>query len=1153
MPNIRSLVENKKELDYKELTLSLVQEFGIKDKVEWDSVIPSQVQKDLFGGETLRLFKDHESFANQKDIRAIHRSKGETSQLLILSAILNDEKLSKQTIVRITKKFVGGQSAERYVVWFLGNPQHSVYKVVLSGREGKKVVLKTLPFAVDQPYYKTYDFILNEVSSKVNKFFVEPTELWKALWKAFDISIVNKKFYMDIKSSFESLLEDQVFKGCIRIEEARKEFAVRLIGRIIFCWFLKKKGIVSEEVLSSTSVDNYSSYYSELLEPLFFSVFNSPKADRKNIPSIINDYPFLNGGLFEDHRGDFGDYKGNVFIDNGWFKFLFSNTLEKYNFTVDENTSSSSEIAIDPEMLGRIFENLLAEHNPETKDTARKVTGSYYTPRTIVDYMVEQSIAEYLKTDLIHTGVDLSFIDDFVHTEDLSEELGAHTNHILGKLNALKILDPACGSGAFPIGMLQKLVALKSQLSQMSKDSTAKDIYDLKLETILNSIYGCDIQPMAVELSRLRCWLSLIIDETVDKKKENWGIKTLPNFDFKFVCGDSTIALTEKEQTTGNVFDKNYDEILKIKDELKSIRQKYFNAKTKKIKEEIRKKDEELFTHLVNLTKINPSFSFNASRIISFQPYQIGKATFFDPEWMFGITDSFDILIGNPPFVEHKKLKAFRENIKNQNYATHSGSADLYVYFYERSIKLLKPKGILAFISSNKFFKTNYGAKLREYLTEFQTISIVDFTDYHVFDALVASCVYLLLKVKPSNDFIFVNVKEDFQNQNVFSYLEENKIIYPSALLEEKYWQFDDLENYNLKTKIENAAPKISQIKTISIYRGVTTGFNDAFIIDDKDKAQFLENDPNLLEVIKPLLQGRDIKKWSYTSQNKFLLFIPWHFPLHNDNSITGASQKAEDKLKEKFPFLYSHLLSYQKDLVDRNKDETGIRYEWYALQRCAATYYNEFDRDKIIWGLTADKWAFAYDDKKHYLPSNGYILTSSEINLKYILGVLNSNLMQFYFRFVGVMTAGGAYTLKHQTINELPLKMPTKFEEETISNLVDYILFTKNNPDPLVGLYRTEDVGIDAQKVKLFEEILNGCVFELYFSEEMKSKEIDILTSVAEKIVPLSDQTEKNARKIINMFFVWVKEPDNIIRNRMLKFETRSPKVLLPIINSLK
>ena len=293
----------------------------------------------------------------------------------------------------------------------------------------------------------------------------------------------------------------------------------------------------------------------------------------------------------------------------------------KYNFTIDENTSSSSEIAIDPEMLGRIFENLLAEQNPDTKDTARKVTGSYYTPRTIVDYMVERSIAEYLKENLNIDNSLTALVDDFIHTETLPDGLKQYSNSILDLLNKVKVLDPACGSGAFPIGMLQKLIALKLQLSLFTKEGNTGRIYDLKLSTILNSIYGCDNQPMAVELSRLRCWLSLIIDEEVDKKKDNWGIEALPNFDFKFVCGDSTVGLTEKEVSTGNVFDKNYDEILRIKEELKAIRQKYFNAKTKRVKEEIRKKDESLFIHLLEMTKINPDFSYNASLIVTFQPY----------------------------------------------------------------------------------------------------------------------------------------------------------------------------------------------------------------------------------------------------------------------------------------------------------------------------------------------------------------------------------------------------------------------------------------------------------------------------------------------------------------------------------------------------
>lgn len=1125
MSNIRSLVENKSKLDYKELTLSLVQEFGIKDKVEWDSVIPAQIQKELFGGETLRLFKDHETFANQKDIRAIHRSKGETSQLLMLSAVLNDEKLSKQTIERITKKFVGGQAAERYVVWFLGNPQQSVYKVVLSGKEGKKVVLKTLPFAIDQPYYKTYDFILNEVSSKVNKFFVEPNELWKSLWKAFDISVVNKQFYNDIKISFNDLVENVLAKSFIKDLGVKKHFAIRLLGRLIFCWFLKKKGIVNDDVLSSNAVANYTNYYKEMLEKLFFDVFNTPLKERtKNLPDKIKDYPFLNGGLFEDQKEDYKD-NYQLFLPNEWFYNLYNSTLEKYNFTIDENTSSNAEIAIDPEMLGRIFENLLAEQNPETQESARKSTGSYYTPREIVDYMVEQSIFEYLKCNVTLSGVEPSAIEDFIHTEELSEELKPLSEEIHTKLNKVKILDPACGSGAFPIGMLQKLIALKLQLSPLERGQKGVSVYELKLQTILNSIYGCDIQPMAVELSRLRCWLSLIIDEPVDKKKPNWGIENLPNLDFKFVCVNSLIGLPEFSASFGI----SEDEFNK----LKNLREEYFTASAKR-----KEKIEEEFTNEQKVIAEKHSEwarkdSETIRMLVNWNPFAITETPWFDPFWMFGIKNGFDVVIANPPFVEHKKLKSFRELIKNQSYSTHSGSADLYVYFYERSIKLLKEQGILTFISSNKYFKTNYGSRLRNYLSEHQTISIVDFTDYHVFDALVASCVYLLRKDKPSSEFVFVNIKEDFQDQHLYTYLEENKVLYPEKLLKEKYWQFDDVVNYSLKLLIENVGKTIKSIRSIAVNRGVTTGRNDVFIIPSNIKEELILQDPKSSKIIKPLLQGRNIKKWCYKSTNAYLVFTKKGININNFRAIKN------------------YLSNYYEQLAPGIGRKPGD-YQWFEIQDNTA-YYQNFEKEKIIWGLTADKWAFAYDDLQHFLPSNGYILTSSEIDIKYVLGVLNSNLMQFYFHFVGIMTAGGAFTLKHQTINELPLKIPSNFESDVISNLVDYILFTKMNPDKLKGFYRVEDLGIDELKVQLFEEILNGCVFELYFPDEMKSKEINILKIIDEKLVPISSMSERDAWKTINIFYTSIKEPDDIIRNRLLKFETRSPDILLPIINSLK
>lgn len=775
MPNIRSLVENKSKLDYKELTLSLVQEFGIKDKVEWDSVIPSQVQKDLFGGETLRLFKDHESFANQKDIRAIHRSKGETSQLLILSAILNDEKLSKQTIVRITKKFVGGQSAERYVVWFIGNPQHSVFKVVLSGREGKKVVLKTLPFAVDQPYYKTYDFILNEVSSKVNKFFVEPNELWRALWKAFDISVVNKQFYNDIKISFTDLVENVLAKSFIKDINVKKHFAIRLIGRIIFSWFLKKKSIISDEVLSSKSVSNYTNYYKELLEKLFFDVFNTPLNDRKKtLPNEIKNYPFLNGGLFEDQKDDFKD-NYQLFLPNDWFYNLFNNTLEKYNFTIDENTSSNAEIAIDPEMLGRIFENLLAEQNPETQESARKATGSYYTPREIVDYMVEQSLIEYIKSNISKDVIlnetkwseeSLSQkIEDFVHTEEFPEELKPYSKEILTKLNSIKILDPACGSGAFPIGMLQKLITIKqSILSSLPKGETPtskEDIYNLKLQTILNSIYGCDIQPMAVELSRLRCWLSLIIDEPVDKKKVNWGIANLPNLDFKFVCVNTLIGLPEFSASFG-ISEEEFNK-------LKSLREEYFTASAKR-KEKI---EDEFKEEQKAIAEKHKEWARQDSRavqmLVNWNPFDISETPWFDPFWMFGLGKGFDIVIANPPYItirnQDKELKHYIKN--NFKY---SRSADIYVAFLEKGISLLKDNANIIYIIPNKFFGADYGKAIRAYLEKgFVEINLIwDLKDEKIFDALISTIVFSLLKRSRQKPTRLLQNNENILVDNIF-------------------------------------------------------------------------------------------------------------------------------------------------------------------------------------------------------------------------------------------------------------------------------------------------------------------------------------------------------------------------------------------------
>ncbi|MBU2493188.1 MAG: Eco57I restriction-modification methylase domain-containing protein [Bacteroidetes bacterium] len=1053
MSNIRSLVENKSKLDYKELTLSLVQEFGIKDKVEWDSVIPAQVQKELFGGETLRLFKDHETFANQKDIRAIHRSKGETSQLLILSAILNDEKLSKQTIERITKKFVGGQAAERYVVWFLGNPQHSAYKVVLSGKEGKKVVLKTLPFAVDQPYYKTYDFILNEVSSKVNKFFVEPNELWKSLWKAFDISVVNKQFYNDIKSSFNDLVENVLAKSFIKDLGVKKHFTIRLIGRLIFCWFLKKKGIVNDDVLSANAVGKYTNYYKELLEKLFFDVFNTPAKERtKNLPDEIKDYPFLNGGLFEDQKEDFKD-NYQLYLPNEWFFNLFDYTLEKYNFTIDENTSSNAEIAIDPEMLGRIFENLLAEQNPETQESARKSTGSYYTPREIVDYMVEQSLIEYLKSNISKDVIlnetkwseeSLSQkIEDFVHTEELPEELKPFSKEILDKLGTVKILDPACGSGAFPIGMLQKIIALKLQLSPLTKGGIqggSKEVYNLKLQTILNSIYGCDIQPMAVELSRLRCWLSLIIDEPVDKKKSNWGIENLPNLDFKFVCVNTLISLPEFSASFGI----SEDEFNK----LKSLREEYFTASAKrkeKIEEEFKIEQKKIAEKHAEWSTKNTEA---VTMLTNWNPFDISETPWFDPFWMFGIKEGFDVVIGNPPYIQlQKESGKLSKMYEKQNFQSFKRTGDIYTLFYEKGNHILKLNGNLCLITSNKWMRAGYGEPLRRYLAEkTNPVLLIDFAGQKIFEAATVDTNILLYRKENYKTATQACIVKNGYKNNLTEYVSENAS--PTKFSPQTSWVILNSIEQRIKEKIERVGTPLKDWD-INIYRGVLTGFNEAFIIDGKKKDELIAQDPKSVEIIRPILRGRDIKRYGYEFADLWLIAT---FPSKNYNI-------------DDYPAVKQHLLSFGYNRL-KQTGEIGARKKtnnkWFETQD-SISYSEDFFRPKIIYPNMTKFLPFVYDEDCFLTNQKCFIVIGN--NIAYLTAFFNSSLFKYSFRDNFPELQGGTRELSKIFFDKIPVKKIDANIEKIFRKLVLQIQTSKRqNKDS-----------------KQFEQQIDELIFDIY------------------------------------------------------------------------
>lgn len=454
-------------------------------------------------------------------------------------------------------------------------------------------------------------------------------------------------------------------------------------------------------------------------------------------------------GLFEAQTDDFfpANSKGihqiayDLNIPNQWFIELFE-VLEQYNFTIDENSIYDAEVSIDPEMLGTIFENLLAEIDPDTEKSARKATGSFYTPREIVDYMVEQSLVQYLKTK-VDTENEEQLLELFKEGGKNQFETN-ETKKILEALSDVKILDPACGSGAFPMGALHKIInalqkldpdaswwkqkqienvpnALAKQMLKEKLDGESAD-YVRKLGVIQNSIYGVDIQPIASEISKLRSFLSLVIDETIIDDADNRGIQALPNLEFKFVTANTLIGLEEK-----NVSVIDFGQTDELQDKLQTIRNQYLQAyglEKNKLKKEFEKVQDKIFKQEIAGGGQNK----RALQLASWNPFGNESNTWFDPYWMFGV-EKFDIVIGNPPyFVYEGKNKKEIETIKKIKLyqPAFNGKLNAFKIFLLKSNSLLKEKGVLCEIFQNSFLADNSSKGIREYFLKSSEIIRID-------------------------------------------------------------------------------------------------------------------------------------------------------------------------------------------------------------------------------------------------------------------------------------------------------------------------------------------------------------------------------------------------------------------------------------------
>lgn len=807
-------------------------------------------------------------------------------------------------------------------------------------------------------------------------------EFHSLLWNSFDLHPINKRFYEGISQRFIHLRQHLENEQILDSHHAA-QFANRLIGRVIFTWFLNKKDFLnaSSRYFESTDYTDDTRFYRERLEPLFFEVLNMPISDR-SVEDLFT--PYLNGGLFEAKPEDLYKSESLTFPRN-YFDDLFQ-FLRGYNFTTDESTSEFQQVAIDPEMLGRIFENLLAEVSEETGAQARKAKGAFYTPREVVDYMCRESLKSYLKSKIPHDEnldrrlyqlVDAPEREYHDQDHNWRRDLKPYKDEIISALDELKVIDPACGSGAFPIGMLQLLVKVYSRIEPRF------DAQKAKLSIIDKNIFGVDIEPMAVEISRLRTWLALVVDQEESKL----DVRPLPNLDFKFVCANSLLSLDSSDTLS-------FFEDVQLEVKLQEIREQYFRTQSLTRKKDLRSKYQSLVQEELTLF----GDTLRTTQLKSFQPFESDRvANFFDSQHMFGI-DSFDIVIANPPYIGEKGNKDIFRLVKDSSLGKRfaQGKMDYFYYFFHLAIDLASENGVITFITTNYYPTATSAILLRqEFKAKTNVLKLVNFNELKIFKSAVGqhNLITLLSKGEPSPEHV------------VRTCVTERKGDADSAVLnqildwrdsETSYFEITQRDLYKgdrfdivfkgsreLDKVLDKIASKGVPLKSLtSVTKGIETGANDVFVFETIP--EILQSSSQVMDdFVKPLHKNSDILRYGTKTSGKKVLYFPNGLELEN------------------YPNLAEYLNSFRERLSNRAQIVRSTQ-PWFQLlwPRNPAVFAPS---PKIIAPYRSKTNAFYFTEGEFYGSTDTYFVVSrGSVRLKPLLACLNSSVGLVWFKNMG-------------------------------------------------------------------------------------------------------------------------------------------------------
>lgn len=769
---------------------------------------------------------------------------------------------------------------------------------------------------------------------------------------------------------------------------------------------------------------------------------NLPKPNRLKVPDFL--FFGESQGKGQDISAFYGDKKKKSTDILG-----LVDILKKYNFTIEENMPFDQEVSLDPELLGKVFENLLASYNPETKTTARKQTGSFYTPREIVQYMVDESLVAHLKRT-VGEELEDKYRKLMQYTDEDLQLTNTQKSDIIRSLQNCKVLDPACGSGAFPVGVLQQMVHILSQLdprNEIWKDlileesvrelgSTLRDCteeerkevqddinrnfddsinrpdYARKLYLIEKCIYGVDIQSIAVQISKLRFFISLVVDQKpTSDRTDNFGIRPLPNLEAKFVAANTLIGLNKEK----NLFDNR--EIDKLQAKLTQASHRIFGAKSNKSKNRWKERVMELQTKIAELLEVLSVVSPEDAKLMrEWRMFdQNANSPFFDSEWMFGVSGGFDIVIGNPPYGAKFNIvekKYFKANYKYQDYQPES-----YLFFIEKGLEIATTKGVLSYIIPNTWLSNLKTEKIRNHIFSNTSLNnLVHFIN-PVFEAIVDTQVIVLQNIRNVNNVISVQIRE------------HNNIITRSIV--------------QSKLTVYNGKP-------INIFEDDTT----TILRNKIEKFQKLDTICKITQGAKPFQVGKGN-------------------PKQTRDTVDSKKYISTEKKDNSFiPLLRGSLMNRYSILWEQNY---WISFgDWLAEPRYSANYDA---KEKIIIRQTGDSLMATIDVNQFIVRDNLYTIIplQSTTELKYILGIINSKLMNWYYQNVLNSEKGEVLAqVKKGHLALLPICLSVEFKNVIIRK-VEEVLEAKKL-DPTVDTSSLENE-IDFMVYKLYgltyEEVL--------------------------------------------------------------------------------